>query len=402
MKNLCPEILPFKFLKMKTLKQTIPATCKFVWGLPAAFIFFTGLLLNNTASAQRPDRGNAERSNSVREHNPRQNNNDNRSSDFRRAERRPDMQASRDNNRSQNAMRPQRDYNPRPRQQDASSNQGFNRQNNNRGQNNPRPQRDYTPMHGANASQDVSAQNSYNNQNGQRPQRDYKPKPRQDANTANDNRNGNSAYNNTNNNNRRNRNDVNRNVTINNTTINRTNNNYYNGRDRHIYTSSRPGYTPIYRHDIRPVYNAYNPSWRYSCLPGRYSYYSSLPASYLTINFGGFGYRYWDGVFYRPYNNLFTVCAPPIGIFINVLPVGYRRIYVHNYPYFYYNGTYYDYRDNNYYVVSPPVGAIVESLPDGYETVVIDGETYYTIDGAQYKPKVMDNGEIWYEVVKSN
>jgi len=53
-------------------------------------------------------------------------------------------------------------------------------------------------------------------------------------------------------------------------------------------------------------------------------------------------------------------------------------------------------------VVSPPVGAVVESLPDGYETVNIDGETYYEVDGAQYKPVVQENGEIWYEVIKSN
>ena len=99
---------------------------------------------------------------------------------------------------------------------------------------------------------------------------------------------------------------------------------------------------------------------------------------------------------------MFSVIAPPIGIYINVLPAGYRRIYVHDYPYYYYNGTYYDQRGSNYYVVSPPVGAVVESLPAGYETVVIDGETFYTADGAQYKPVVQDNGEIWYEVIKAN
>lgn len=151
-----------------------------------------------------------------------------------------------------------------------------------------------------------------------------------------------------------------------------------------------------------PRYNAYNPSWRYANLPRRNTVYTSINSSFLTINFGGYGYRYNNGIFYRPYNNVYTVCAPPIGIHINVLPIGYRRIYVNDYPYYYYNGTYYDYRDNNYTVVSPPVGAIVESIPDGYETVVIDGETYYTVDGAQYKPVVQDNGEIWYEVIKAN
>jgi hypothetical protein len=167
-------------------------------------------------------------------------------------------------------------------------------------------------------------------------------------------------------------------------------------------TLSRPGYRPVYGYNRNPVYDAHNPCWRYGYLPRRNSYFYTLPSSYFSISFGGIGYRYWDGVFYRPYNNLFTVIAPPIGIFINVLPVGYRRIYVHDYTYYYYNGTYYDQRGNDYYVVSPPVGAVVESLPAGYETVVIDGETFYTADGAQYKPVVQQNGEIWYEVIKAN
>jgi hypothetical protein len=169
-----------------------------------------------------------------------------------------------------------------------------------------------------------------------------------------------------------------------------------------MYTRDRPGYRPVYGYDRRPVYNRYDPCWRYNYLPRRNSYFYSVPSNYFSISFGGFGYRYWDGVFYRPYNNMFTVCAPPVGIFINVLPVGYSRIYVHNYPYYYYNGTYYDQLGSNYYVVSPPVGAIVESIPDGYDTVVIDGETYYVVDGAQYKPVVVENGEIWYEVIKAN
>ena len=174
----------------------------------------------------------------------------------------------------------------------------------------------------------------------------------------------------------------------------------YNNRPGYA-TVSRPAYRPVYG-PARPVYNAYNPGWRYGYLPRRNSYFHSLPSTYLSINFGGFGYRYWDGVYYRPYNNLFTVIAPPVGIFINVLPLGYRTLYVREHPYYYYNGTYYDHRENNYYVVSPPIGSVVESLPAGYETVVIDGETFYTIDGAQYKPVVKENGEIWYEVIKAN
>lgn len=162
----------------------------------------------------------------------------------------------------------------------------------------------------------------------------------------------------------------------------------YRNNSRYHY-SSRP-----------PVYNAHNPSWRYRALPRRNTIIRSFPFSYQTINFGGYGYRYYNGSYYRPYNGAYIVVAPPIGLFINVLPFGYSRIMVHDYPYYYYNGTYYDQYQNNYRVVAPPLGAIVESIPQGYETIVIDGETYYKVDNVQYKPIVQDNGEIWYEVIK--
>ena len=46
----------------------------------------------------------------------------------------------------------------------------------------------------------------------------------------------------------------------------------------------------------------------------------------------------------------------------------------------------------------PAISSNAASLPE----VVIDGETYYVVDGAQYKPVVVENGEIWYEVIKAN
>jgi hypothetical protein len=174
-------------------------------------------------------------------------------------------------------------------------------------------------------------------------------------------------------------------------------------RQNHIDRSyDYRGYNKGYNSYRSSSYNAYNPNWRYAYAPRRYSVFNTLPSFYLSLNFGGSHYRYYDGIYYRPYNNVFRVVPAPIGIFVNTLPVGHRRIFVGNYPYYYYNGTYYDHRDNYYTVVSPPLGAVVESLPDGYKTITIDGETYYEVDGAQYKPVVQENGEIWYEVIKSN
>lgn len=183
------------------------------------------------------------------------------------------------------------------------------------------------------------------------------------------------------------------------------NNNYRGGRSGNTYVYNNYSGNRYYSHgyyNTRPnvVYNAYNPSWRYNYYPRRNTIVTSFPFAYSTINFGGYGYRYYDGLFYQPYDRYYRVIAPPIGIYINVLPAGYHRIVVRDDPYYYYNGTYYNQVEDRYTVVAPPVGAIVESIPDGYETVVIDGETYYKVDNVQYKPVVQDNGEIWYEVIK--
>ena len=184
---------------------------------------------------------------------------------------------------------------------------------------------------------------------------------------------------------------------------NHDNNRYGNNRYGHGGGYPRSNSFDHYRrgNDFhRPIYSSRNPGWRYSYLPRRHSIISSFLFPFQTISWGGYNYRYCDGVYYRPYNNVFQVVAPPIGIYINVLPYGYRRIVVNDYPYYYYNGTYYDEYNESYRVVAPPVGAVVESIPEGYETITIDGETYYKVDDVQYKPIVQDNGEIWYEVIK--
>lgn len=371
-----------KINQMKTLNNKL-ITCRqrYLFLCVCLALLSFGLSINKANAQERKwgeGRGNAVKQS---EHRPSM---DNRQNNVQRPDRRADV-----------SSRPERRIEASP-----NNNNGYNRARD-RSQNSDNGERVYNP--GRRNKPDISP--SSDNQQQGRGNRFNR-----NNSTANTYNNNNQAGNNNNSSSRR-PNRVNEDATVNrnNSTVNNTRNvnrqvtnNNYHVSTRNIYTSSRPGNRPVYRYNYRPVYNAYNPCWRYSYLPARHSFYRSLPSVYFTINFGGFGYRYWDGVFYRPYNDLFSVCTPPIGIFINVLPVGYRTIYIRNYPYYYYNGTYYDQRGSDYYVVSPPVGAVVESLPDGYETVVIDGETYYTVDGAQYKPVVQDNGEIWYEVVKAN
>ena len=226
-----------------------------------------------------------------------------------------------------------------------------------------------------------------------------KPAPVPQANRPIQNNNTAAIVNNNNANNQRpNRKIVNNDNTsyTKNTTINKTN----------IYNKTVNNYTygkQVSFNNYRPVYNAYNPSWRYNhyYFPRVNTIIDVFPYGYTSLNYGGYGYRYYNGIYYRPYLSSYIVCTPPFGIFINTLPFGYRRIYVNDYPYYYYNGTYYDETStNNYKVVQPPLGAVVESIPEGYETLTIDGETFYKVDGVQYKPVVQENGEIWYQVIK--
>src|SRR5215831_1216059 len=96
---------------------------------------------------------------------------------------------------------------------------------------------------------------------------------------------------------------------------------------------------------------------------------------YVPVYYGGIGYHYQAGFFYRPYGSVFQLVAPPIGITISSLPAGYSSFYVGALPYYYFGGIYYrPHPGNQYEVVKPPLGAVVNSLPSGAKATVIDGK----------------------------
>src|SRR6202008_2468153 len=160
---------------------------------------------------------------------------------------------------------------------------------------------------------------------------------------------------------------------------------------QHRNVHVRPGHRTV-------VVGRTNPHWRYVNAPRRGVVVTSAPRAAIGVTYGGVGYNYHQGIFYRRYGRRYIVTAPPIGIRVHTLPVGYTRVVIADRPYYYYYGTYYLQNDNEYEVSKPPLGAVVESIPDGYEIVQINGDTYYRVDGVQYKAVTKD-GEIWYEVV---
>lgn len=156
---------------------------------------------------------------------------------------------------------------------------------------------------------------------------------------------------------------------------------------------------PVIVNQQTVIYRNNTPNWRYASLPRRNSVVSVVPHTSISVSFGGINFRYDNGVYYRPYQNSYVVAPPPIGLRVNFLPPRHRVFTLYSRPYHYYNGTFYEYINNDYIVVAPPIGALVESIPAGYEKLQIDGDTYYIVDGVQYRA-VLQNGEIWYEVIK--
>lgn len=204
-----------------------------------------------------------------------------------------------------------------------------------------------------------------------------------------------------------------------------------NGRQRdNVYVNRTPDQRDrVYSNNNRTVYsnNNINRSYGYNnrgynnyggyrggnygrpyAAPYRYAYhypyygqrYTTLNFHYNVIPFGGIGYCYNNGIFYRPFGGYFQVVAPPIGISISILPFGYTRVvYAGSYPYYYYGGTYYRQYNNYYEVVDPPLGAKLPALPQGAEETFINGQRYFEYNGTYYMEEYNINNQRLYTVV---
>jgi hypothetical protein len=171
-------------------------------------------------------------------------------------------------------------------------------------------------------------------------------------------------------------------------TVYNRNNGYYSGNRGRYYPQQKRYYPAPYRY-------AYS-------YPHYGQRYSSLSFNFNTIPFGGIGYRYYSGVFYRPYGSYFQVVPPPMGICINELPFGYSRFNIGEVPYYFYGNTFYRNYSNYYQVVEPPLGAKLPALPSGAEEVYINGERYFEDNGTYYMEELNENNERLYTVVGVN
>ena len=141
---------------------------------------------------------------------------------------------------------------------------------------------------------------------------------------------------------------------------------------------------------------------KYKGLPARGVLVSNVGTGFTSIKFGGVGYRFHKGIYYKMRGSKFVVVRAPIGIRIKTLPVGHRRLLINRRPYFYYYGTYYQKSEENtgtYEVVDAPLGAEVDSLPEGYKIVTANEREYYMLDNVYYEPRINDQDEEYYVVV---
>jgi len=143
------------------------------------------------------------------------------------------------------------------------------------------------------------------------------------------------------------------------------------------------------------------PYWGYPYFPYWGGFYWGISPYALEFMYNDMNYYDNDGIYYRSEDGKYQVVAAPVGYRVKTLPKGSSQFTVDGVPYFYYFGTYYTPSEGQYEVVEPPVGAMVESIPQGYEKLEIQGQTYYILNGVQYKAVMQDN-EVWYQVIKNN
>ncbi len=155
---------------------------------------------------------------------------------------------------------------------------------------------------------------------------------------------------------------------------------------------------------VRPVRARRVAHYHYRGLPRWGRTVKTIGAGYIGIRFGGIGYRFHKGIWYRPKGSRFIVARAPFGVRVRVLPVGYRRLLVGRNTYFYYYGTYYSkiIDSDEYQVVKAPIGAEVDALPEGYEIVKANGIEYYKFEDTYYEPRIDEENTTHYVVVKQS
>ena len=158
------------------------------------------------------------------------------------------------------------------------------------------------------------------------------------------------------------------------------------------------------------------PHWMPRFRPAPRDYYYGhrlrhLPRTARRYDYGGTGYYYLDGFYYRLIDGYYCLTRPPVGTILDMAAVSALKaltVAMINTTDDRYNAAeqiYYDDgiffvldKNGEYLVIDPPIGTRVPYLPDDYEKVRYDGETLYKVEQVLFQ-KIYYKGEIFYEVV---
>lgn len=158
------------------------------------------------------------------------------------------------------------------------------------------------------------------------------------------------------------------------------------------------------------------PHWMPRFRPAPRDYYYGhrlrhLPRTARRYDYGGTGYYYLDGFYYRLIDGYYCLTRPPVGTILDMAAVSALKAmtvaminttddrYKAAEQIYYDDGIFFVLDKNGeYLVIDPPIGTRVPYLPDDYEKVRYDGETLYKVEQVLFQ-KIYYKGEIFYEVV---
>jgi len=123
------------------------------------------------------------------------------------------------------------------------------------------------------------------------------------------------------------------------------------------------------------------------------------PANARSVEAGGAGYLYDQGIFWRLPGPPYTVVVPPYGAVVDSLPAAASGIAGRQPPLWYFFGVFFQERESRFEVVKPPAGTLVTYLPDGYQLEQAKGATIFRFGSTAFKP-VFVQGVLVYETIE--
>ncbi|MBY0480702.1 MAG: hypothetical protein K2Q21_05050 [Chitinophagaceae bacterium] len=128
-----------------------------------------------------------------------------------------------------------------------------------------------------------------------------------------------------------------------------------------------------------------------------YGYYGRSRPS-VQVSIGTYPGYYDQRPHCSPYPRAYAGTRFSFGLRFGILPSGYISMNYGGNPFYYYNGAFLRSYGNYYEVVEAPIGAEVPFLPENARATIYDGDRLYECNGNYYEP-FRRRGEVWFRVI---